>query len=168
MENNRRILNIGCGEDMYGTDRLDMSKTNATTKVWNLEKGLPYEENTFDEIRAYYVLEHMKNIGIFIEECYRVLKKGGVLDLQTDNAGYIIFHIKTEHNKMMERREYVKHPEDHHYHLFVPSHLKYLLKNFSNVSLSYPKIKRKNWKNIFLSFLPLHMGDEGIRAVAIK
>jgi ubiquinone/menaquinone biosynthesis C-methylase UbiE len=164
----KRILNVGCGNDLYGTDRIDMSQTKATTQVCNLEQKLPFKDQTFDEIRCYYVLEHLKNIGHFIEECYRVLKKGGILDLQTDNAGYLIFHIKTEHNKMMERKEYIKHPDDHHYHLFVPSHLKYLMKDFSKVTISYPKIKRKSWKNLLLGFLPLHMGDEGIRAIAVK
>jgi len=167
-EKEKRILNIGCGDDMYGTDRIDFYKTKATTKICNVEEGLPFEDNTFDKLKADYVLEHLKNIGFFINECHRVLKYGGILDLQTDNAGYIIFHIKTEHNRMMERKEYIKHPDDHHYHLFVPSHLKYLLKDFSKVKISYPKLERKLWKNILLSLLPFHWGDEGLRAIAIK
>ncbi len=168
MENNKRILNIGCGNDMYGTDRIDMKETKATTKLWNAEEGLPYKDNTFDEIRAYYVVEHLRNVGLFIDECYRVLKKGGSLDLQTDNAGYLIFHTKTEHNKMLDKKGYCKHPEDHHYYLFVPSHLKYFLKDFSKVNLSYSKIRRNIWKSIILNSLPFHFGDEGIRAIAIK
>ena len=34
----KRILNLGCGNDMHGTDRVDLFKTPATTAVVNLDK----------------------------------------------------------------------------------------------------------------------------------
>jgi predicted SAM-dependent methyltransferase len=164
----KRILNVGCGEDMYGTDRLDMKKTKATTKVCDIGKGLPYQDNTFDEIRAYFILEHLRNVGFFIDECYRILKRGGLLDLQTDNAGYLPFYINYEHNKALDGKGYLRHPNDHHYSLFVFSHLKYFLKDFSKIQFSYVRIKRRVWKNIILHCLPFHLGYSEIRAIAIK
>ncbi|MBI3858943.1 MAG: hypothetical protein HY296_01690 [Thaumarchaeota archaeon] len=59
----RRVLNAGCGEDLYGTDRLDLHETKATTKVCNMELGLPYEDATFDEILSQCSIEHMRNPG---------------------------------------------------------------------------------------------------------
>lgn len=137
---NRRILNIGCGDSTYGTDRIDLYKTPTTTKVVNVEKGLPYPDNTFDEIYCKSVLEHIKNIGIFVDECYRILKKGGKIWIRTDYAGYLPFHLLKghEHNKELEVHYKNgigyghKQNEDAHYHLFVESHLDKLFKRFKS------------------------------------
>ena len=66
----KRILNIGCGNSRYGTDRIDLYKTPTTTKVVDIEKKLPYPNNYFDEIYCKSVIEHIKNLGIFIDECH--------------------------------------------------------------------------------------------------
>jgi SAM-dependent methyltransferase len=102
-----RTLNLGCGKDMWGTDRIDMYKTPATTKVWNVsEKKLPYKNETFDAIKAHSTLEHFKNPGMVADECYRVLKKGGKLFVRVDYAGYLpMFLFKThEHNEILNKQ----------------------------------------------------------------
>jgi len=164
------ILNLGCGNDMYGDERVDFMETISTTRILNLEEGrLPYEDNSFDEIRLWRILEHIKNMGTLISECFRVLKKGGKLDLITDHAGYIFYYIKDDHNYgWMDRKDYIKHKDDHHYHLFVDSHLRYLLKDFSEIETSYPKFKRKWWRNLILYSLPFKLGYSEIKVVAIK
>lgn len=64
-----RVLNVGSGEDDYGTDRIDLFKTINTTKVYDIEKGLPYKDNTFEEVYCRHVLEHMDK---------KKIKRGGV------------------------------------------------------------------------------------------
>ncbi len=78
------MLNVGCGQSFEGTDRIDFMKTPATTKIGDIEEGLPYEDNLFDKILCYRVLEHLRDLKSFMEECYRILKKGGEMHLQTD------------------------------------------------------------------------------------
>ncbi len=75
----RKILNLGCGNDMYGTHRIDVFKTSATTEVADINGKLPYPDNYFDEIYCKSVLEHIKNLGMFSDECFRVLRGGEIV-----------------------------------------------------------------------------------------
>src|SRR3989338_7074845 len=125
----KKILNLGCGNDTYGTHRIDAFKTQSTTEVGDLNKKLPYPDGHFDEIYCKSVLEHIKNLGTFSDECYRVLKKGGKIWLRTDHAGFMLLHLlkRNEHNKAYEKL-FSKDPfghkqkegdaEDHHHALF--------------------------------------------------
>ena len=52
-----RTLNIGCGKDNWGTDRIDLYKTPITTKVINVDiSKLPYKNNTI----LWYILVKIK------------------------------------------------------------------------------------------------------------
>ena len=140
-----RILNIGCGNSFYGTDRIDLYESPSTTKVCNIEEKLPFKDNSFDEIYCKSVLEHIKNLGLFVEECFRVLKYGGKIWIRTDFAGYLPTHLfkSHEHNRLLDVQYSVKgqaygheQNEDAHYHLFVESHLRKLFKKFKNHKIS--------------------------------
>ncbi len=144
----RKILNLGCGNDFYGTHRLDMFETPSTTDVSDLNQNFPYPDNYFDEIYCKSVLEHIKNLGNFSNECYRVLKKGGKLWLRTDHAGFILAYLLRRHepNQGLEiqylaggfgHQKKKGMIEDHHYALFVESHLKYLFGNLKNHQFGY-------------------------------
>lgn len=172
----RKILNLGCGNDTHGTHRVDFFKTNATTQTADLNEKLPYTNNYFDEIYCKSVLEHIKNLGIFIEECYRVLKKGGKIWIRTDYAGYLPFHLLKghEHNKELEVHykngaEY-GHPqnEDAHYHLFVESHLDKLFKKFKNKRFSYFYGGGNRIFNLIARALPKKLGAFHIEMEAYK
>lgn len=145
MRKKMEILNIGCGKSNYGTHRIDKYRTPTTTEVADIEKQLPYKDNYFDEIYCKSVLEHIKNIGIFADECFRVLKKGGKLWIRTDYAGYLPFHLLAshEHNKELDRHYDLAdsyghtQEEDAHYHLFVESHLDKLFYKFHSRYYNY-------------------------------
>jgi ubiquinone/menaquinone biosynthesis C-methylase UbiE len=163
----KKILNLGCGEDNYGTDRLDFVKTKTTTKVSDLNKKFPYKDNSFDEVYSKSVIEHIKNLGIFVDEAYRVLKKGGKIYILTDFAGYIPFFIskKNEHNNYIK---YNWNSEDAHYHLFVESHLRLLFKKFKNIKINYFYGGGNAIKRLILKSLPFHLGAIHIILTAEK
>jgi predicted SAM-dependent methyltransferase len=114
-----RILNLGCGSSSYGDDRVDFIKTPTTTLVWDLEKGIPFPDETFDEVYSRNLLEHMRNVGFHLDECFRVLKKGGMVDITTDNAECTRYYWGGTHTGRYEK----KHSGDHHYSIFTVNHL---------------------------------------------
>lgn len=180
MKENKKILNLGCGKDTYGTHRIDVFKTSATTEVGDLNKKLPYPDNYFDEIYCKSVLEHIKNLGTFSDECYRVLKRGGRLWIRTDHAGFLLLHLlkKHEHNKAYEKLFANQDPfghkqkqgerEDHHYALFVASHLKNLFGKFKNHKFNYFYGGSSPLKQFIYKLMPRHTGACHIEMEAYK
>ena len=114
-----RILNLGCGDDLYGTDRIDIVPTKATTLVHDLELGIPFPNETFDEVFSKNNLEHVRNVGLYLQEIKRVLKPQGMLILITDNALSLHWVLGSHSGG------YDKHAgKDRHYALFTMEHLK--------------------------------------------
>lgn len=93
-----RELMLGCGSRrqkmLYAQGRqdwscltsVDIDPSHNPDIVLNLNyRPLPFEDNTFNEIHAYEVLEHLGNQGDFYQffkeftEYYRILKPGGLL-----------------------------------------------------------------------------------------
>jgi len=74
-------LNLGCGnKKMYEYINIDKSKFANPDLVLDLEEGkLPYEDESISGIVATHILEHIQNIIPLMNECYRVLKKGGYM-----------------------------------------------------------------------------------------
>ena len=175
----KNILNLGCGNDFYGTHRIDFFKTSATTKVANLNIGIPYPDNYFDEVYCKSVLEHIKNLGNFSDEIYRVLKKGGKLWIRTDHAGFLGLYLikRHEHNRAYEKlfeanpfghKQKDGDAEDHHYALFVASHLKYLFNKFRNHKFNYFYGGGNKLKLFIYKLMPKHTGACHIEMEAVK
>lgn len=93
----RKELLIGCGQRreklMYESDHkewegmrtLDINPDHKPGTIWDLTQlPLPYEDNTFDEIHAYEVLEHTGAQGDYRfffrqwSEFWRIMKPGGL------------------------------------------------------------------------------------------
>ena|SRR3990167_8804834 len=172
----KQILNLGCGNDSYGTHRIDMFETPTTTQVVDIANSkLPFTDQYFDEVRMWGVLEHLKNVGFLIDEVYRVCKKGALIDLKTDYAGWLFWHIskKREHNKYLQHYYIVdefKHEKgtDGHHYLFVESHLKHHFYKFSNIQVSYEYHASNPMVKFLLKLLPNHMGAREINAIITK
>lgn len=88
-------LNLGCGRKRMtgyiGIDRvgyIDGNGNQAVDIIRDLEKeGLPFCDNSCVEIVADAFLEHIVNLEFLLNECWRVLKPGGILKGAVPNAG---------------------------------------------------------------------------------
>lgn len=69
--------------------------------VWNLNKGLPptIENCSVDGIRASHLIEHLDSIIPLMNDCFRVLKKGAVMELSTPLAGTTQFWQDPTHKR---------------------------------------------------------------------
>lgn len=117
----KRILNVGCGQETYGTDFVDMYPSRKEVVGCDLEKGLPFADNTFDEVYSKCFFEHLKNPFSMLMEMKRVAKVGGKVRVITDNGSYWAFALdKSAHTGGYEKDQ---HPDDRHYCFFTKNHL---------------------------------------------
>ncbi len=134
------MLNCGCGNTPWGDVRFDLYQSSTTNVVGDLESGLPFKDEVFDEVICLNVLEHVGNPASLVQEISRVLKPGGALRLRTDNASYWRFHLSSQlgqkiglpmagiHSGRYEQEE-ARGPKDRHYGLFTLHHLRNYLED---------------------------------------
>jgi ubiquinone/menaquinone biosynthesis C-methylase UbiE len=75
---NKKILNVGCGSETYGTHFIDLYPSRKEVIKCDVDKEkIPFPNSYFDEVYCKNIFEHLRNPGHLIEEAHRVLKKGG-------------------------------------------------------------------------------------------
>ena len=181
-----RILNIGCGNDTYGTDFIDLYPQRDEVKKCAIDsEAFPFEDNTFDEIRMHFVFEHLKNHEHTLKEAYRVLKIGGKLELKTDNAGYWYYALDQSTHTGRYERDSDYGEFDRHFGLFTDHHLKNYFEEvgFKNIETknSYENAKPRGNKlsikgrivliiNFILSHIPpiKRIGQSEVQIIGVK
>lgn len=126
-----RILDLGCGtgygtkilsgksNEIYGID-VSQKAIDYAKKVYpgpqytccSAEK-LPFEDNYFDAITAFEVIEHVQNPEKALDEVYRVLKKEGNLFISTPNPRRLDKKIK----HLLFRKPYPEKVRPNIYHI---------------------------------------------------
>ena len=78
----KSFLNLGCGS-RFNADwtNVDFIRTDPAVIGCDLRKGIPFSDGSFDVVYHSHLLEHLPTtvVPIFLSECYRVLRPGGVL-----------------------------------------------------------------------------------------
>ena len=76
------LLNIGCGR-RYHEDwvNLDLETSDPSVIRHDVNEGIPFEDGRFAAVYHSHILEHLEPADgrKLIQECYRVLKPGGIL-----------------------------------------------------------------------------------------
>ena len=83
-------VNLGCGHrPLQGWINVDQARGPDVQVVWDLRRGLPFQDESCSAIFCEHVIEHVPRdaAGRLLTECLRVLAKGGVLRLSTPDAG---------------------------------------------------------------------------------
>lgn len=189
-----RILDVGCGggfltnflaslgHRVAGVDlsekSLDVARQYDGTRSVEYHLGnatrLPFEEQQFDVVCAMDLLEHVENPAAVIQDCSRVLKRGGLFFFHTFSRTFLswLFVIKGVEWMVPEA------PENMHvYSLFLnPSELEAFCKRYQMevkelLGVAPEFFSRGFWKMLFLKkidtdfrfrFIPsLQMGYSG-------
>ena len=87
-----RLLNVGCGQRFHNAwTNIDLEPTHRSVQQYDITTGLPYEDQQYDAVYHSHVLEHLDPADgdRLLEDCYRVLKPGGVLRIVIPNLEQI-------------------------------------------------------------------------------
>lgn len=101
MKTNKKILNIGCREDIQkNTINLDRVKLKDVDVVHDLNKTpYPFPNETFDEIHAYRILEHLDDKIKPMKELNRILKTNGILKIKVPHFSASNTYSHPEHKQ---------------------------------------------------------------------
>ncbi len=85
-------IDLGCGKyKANGFIGIDSQKFDCVDIIHDLEIfPWPFSDGSVDYIRAYHVFEHLSDVITTMNECYRILSDGGILELEvptTDGQG---------------------------------------------------------------------------------
>lgn len=106
--NSPRYLNIGCGR-RYHRDwvNLDLESIDAEIIPHDVTRGVPFEQSQFDAVYHSHILEHLKpeQGKELINECFRVLKPGGILRIVVPDLERIARLYLATHERAWARDE---------------------------------------------------------------
>lgn len=92
-------VNLGSGKDILnGYENYDMYVTGDGIKYVDLNKELPFKDNSVDEVFLGMVLEHIDEQYKFLMSVDKVLKKGGKLRIVLPYWTHTVEHITQCHN----------------------------------------------------------------------
>ncbi len=101
------ILGAGKKERMEGATHQDIQKFDGIDYAFDLNlKEWPIDSDSYDQIFANHVVEHLNDLTNFMDNCHRILTFGGTLYLETPCAG---LDIDLEWADPQHKRCYVPH-----------------------------------------------------------
>jgi predicted SAM-dependent methyltransferase len=86
-------VNLGCGyRPMKDWINVDQARGPEVQVVWDLRRGLPFQDESCTAIFSEHVIEHVprEDAERLLAECHRVLAQDGVLRLSTPDAGHYL------------------------------------------------------------------------------
>ena len=147
-------LNLGSGNAQNmkeaGYINIDIYKSHFVDVVYDIEKKLPYEDNTIEKIYSSHALEHcsMAAVPRMLEDWKRILKKDGKIVLIVPEIEACMRTFlktpETDNNKWNWQIEYILGGQHHqagqqlHKSAFTPTHIRKL---FSDVGLVVDKVE---------------------------
>jgi predicted SAM-dependent methyltransferase len=86
----KEYLNLGCGGNILRNYiNLDYGWVRGIDLCWDIRKGIPLPSNSMRGIFTEHTLEHFTwrdAIRVFLPECFRILREGGVLRITVPDA----------------------------------------------------------------------------------
>ena len=127
----KKILNVGCGGNEYGTHFIDLFPRNKQTIKWDANtEPIPFEDGFFDKVFCSLFIENTYNAGALIKEMLRVLKPGGNLLIRVDNSHYWVFCLDNSLQRKGYEGTHGRGDYDRHYETFNEWHMWNHLKDY--------------------------------------
>ena len=142
-----KILNVGCGNQNYGTHFIDLYPQRPDVIKCDVENDkIPFPDEFFDMVYSENIFEHLKNPNKVLTEMYRVTKTGGKLVIITDNASFWGWHVPLAKTHYGGYEEKSYGTEDRHYALYTSWHLKnhFRALKLKKMNINYLFINEKN------------------------
>ncbi len=101
MTSKLKYLNVGCGSKFHTAwHNVDMVSRNPDVLSYNLFKGIPFPDNTFEVVYQSQVLEHFpkEKALTFLKECYRALQPKGIIRIVVPD----LENIATEYLRLLK------------------------------------------------------------------
>ena len=97
----RIALDLGCGPSKkpgyLGIDKLPLPGVDY---VADMEKGLSFlPDNSVDEIYSAHFIEHLNDLELFLRDCHRVVKKGGIINFYVPHFSNPWFYSDYTHHR---------------------------------------------------------------------
>lgn len=94
-----------------GHINIDIADIEGVDYVWDLNKGLPpqlmkQEVDGVEGIRCHQVVEHLDTVIPLINDCYKILKPGAIMEISTPKAFTDAWAQDPTHKKMFVRRTF--------------------------------------------------------------
>ena len=80
-----RTLDVGCGINKYpGSIGIDRNPDSRADVLCDLDHmPYPFADNSFDQLRAIHVIEHLSDVIRSMEEFHRLVRPGGRIRIET-------------------------------------------------------------------------------------
>lgn len=103
-----RVLDLGCGNrkqlaEAIGVDR---HRHAAVDVIAHLERGLPFADDSVDQVYAIHVLEHVHDLLHLMNEVHRVLRRDGVLHVMVPHWQCVNAVADPTHCRLFHRQTF--------------------------------------------------------------
>jgi len=119
-------VNIGAGPfGEEGWVNIDVSYFKNISFTYDCRKRLPFRDDSVARIRCEHCLEHMEKkeeVPIFLKECFRSLKKGGILRIVVPDLYLFMAAYLSDDDKEWVKIGYPKIPQDFNCRMDILNH----------------------------------------------
>jgi len=141
-------LNLGCGnQKLKGYVNCDKIKEVNPDKVVDLEKKLPFKDNSVAEVVLTHVIEHVTNLIQLMEEIYRICKNKAIIKIRTPYFSSESAFSNITHVRYFTLTSFDLFDKNHIEHFHIPN---------VNFKTNYKKLKWRKEFKLFEIVFGLH------------